>query len=278
VSQVAFEEADTVFIALGTNFPDALVAAAAGGYEDAPVLLTRSDSLPAETISELVRLKPSKAYIVGGTAVISPVVEQQVGLYAQSVERLAGANRYETSAAVSKEVFPSQSAVFVALGENFPDALVAAAVAGDNGGPVLLTRRDHVPQATLDEIKRLSPGVIYVVGGPAAISETAVQELSALEPVTRLSGANRYETAAAVADQFFGCGSSEVFLAYGGDFPDALVAAAAAGHVGSPVLLVTHDTVPDATYEELEALMNPQHIWIVGGTAVIGNEAVAALP
>jgi putative cell wall-binding protein len=276
VSAMAFEEADTVFIALGSNFPDALVAAAAGGYKDAPVLLTRSDSLPPETIIELLRLKPSKAYIVGGAAVISSAVQQEVGTYVPTVERLAGANRYETSAEVSKEIFSSPGAVFVALGENFPDALVAAAAAGDYNSPVLLTRHDHVPQATLDEIGRISPSTIYVIGGAAAISETAAQELSGYGNVIRVAGENRYETAVAVAEQFFACGSL-AFLAYGGNFPDALVAAAAAGHLHSPVLLVAHDTIPTSTYQQLDAL-SPMHIWLVGGTAVIGNDVVTALP
>jgi hypothetical protein len=69
VSEMAFETADTVFLALGTKFPDALVAAAAGGHENAPVLLTRKDVLPSATIAELIRLKPSTVYMGGGTAV-----------------------------------------------------------------------------------------------------------------------------------------------------------------------------------------------------------------
>ncbi len=276
VSAMAFEEADTAFVALGTNFPDALVAAAAGGYKDAPVLLTGSDSLPAETIAELTRLAPTTVYVVGGTAVIKPEVESQLQTLAPTVVRLAGTNRYETSAKVSSTVFASANRVFVALGENFPDALVAAAAAGYVSAPVLLTRHDSVPPATLTELARLSPTTIYVVGGTAAISEAAAQQLTPYGNVVRLWGANRYETAAAVAQEIFAC-EARAFLAYGGNFPDALVAAAAAGHLGAPVLLVTHDTVPVSTRGQLNRL-NPQHIWLVGGTAVIGSSVFDALP
>jgi len=284
VSRTMFDTADTVFIASGENFPDALVAAAVAGSfgVDAPVLLTTKMSLPHATRDEIIRLNPKKAYIVGGTAVISSAVEQKVRSLGPTVKRLAGANRYETSAAVSHEFFRPGGVigVFIASGENFPDALVAAAAGGRNNAPVLLTARDHLPQATLDELVWLQPGVIYIVGGTAAISEDVADHLRSLCSgslvVKRLAGANRYETAAAVAENVFSV-PSEAFLAYGGNFPDALVAAAAAGHVRSPVLLVTHDTIPAATRHELDRLA-PDNVRVVGGTAVIGDEVFNALP
>ncbi len=276
VAETMFDTADTVFIALGTNFPDALVAAAAGGHRRGPVLLTGGTSLAPETIAELERLTPTMAYIVGGTAVISPAVELQVNALVPTVVRLAGADRYETSAAVSSTIFPTANRAFVALGENFPDALVAAAAAGHVSAPVLLTPKDHAPQATLDELARLTPTTIYIVGGTAAISETVAQELTVYGTVVRLAGADRYETAAAVAEEVFEC-EDRTFLAYGDNFPDALVAAAAGGHIGGPVLLVTHDTIPGPTRQQLDRL-SPNHIWLIGGTAVIGDSVFTALP
>lgn len=275
VAETVFQTADTVFIALGTNFPDALVAAAAGGHLNGPVLLTGSTSLAPETIAELLRLSPVKAYIVGGTAVISPAVEQQVKTYVPSVERLAGADRYETSAAVSSTIFPTVDEVFVASGENFPDALVSAAVAGYLGVPVLLTPHGQAPAATLNELARLNPSTIYLVGGTAAISEHVEQQLSSYGDVVRVAGPDRYATAAAVAQEVFAA-AEYVFLAYGGNFPDALVAAAAGGHLGGPVLLVTHDAIPAPTAEQLDWLA-PGHVYLVGGTAVIGDGVFAAL-
>jgi len=277
VAEMAFSHASTVFIALGTNFPDALVAAAAGGHEQGPVLLTDGHSLSPETTAELVRLAPTTAYVVGGTAVISPVVEQQVRALVPNVHRLAGANRYETSAAVSSAVFPTATSAFIAYGGNFPDALVGAAAAGFIDAPVLLTGKDHLPQATIDELVRLRPDKIYVIGGTAVISAAAAGELAPYGTVVRLAGSDRYATAAAVAQEFFEC-QARVFLAYGGDFPDALVAAAAGAYRSAPVLLVTHDTIPAATRGQMNRL-SPERIWLVGGTAVIGESvADSALP
>jgi len=277
VSEMAFDTATTVFIALGTNFPDALVAAAAGGYVDAPVLLTGKDSLPPATIAELQRLTPTTAYIVGGTAVIDPVVEQLVGSLVPNVTRLAGPDRYATAAAVSTAIFPPGNQAFLATGEDFPDALVAAAAAGWYDSPVLLTRKSHVPQQTLDELVRLHPSRIYIVGGTAVISDAVAQQVAAIGTVERVAGPNRYATAAAVSSLLFGMNHMRAFLAYGGNFPDALVAAAAGGHLATPVLLVGHDTIPTETLEQIPFAYR-ENIWLVGGTAVISDAVATAVP
>jgi putative cell wall-binding protein len=278
VAEMAFNEADTVFLALGSNFPDALVAAAAGGYRDAPVLLANAETLPPGTIAELQRLAPQTAYIVGGTAVIDPIVDQLVGSLVPNVIRLAGANRYATAADVSSTIFATANlGVFLATGEDFPDALVAAAAAGHYNAPVLLTRHDHAPQVTLDELARLHPPRIYIVGGPAAISDTVAQELAAYGQVIRVAGPDRYATAAAVAHEFFGMTPDWSFLAYGGNFPDALVAAAAGGHLHAPVMLVTHESIPAPTLEQLQ-LNFRRETWVVGGTAVISDAVFNAVP
>jgi putative cell wall-binding protein len=276
VAETAFQTTDTVFLALGTNFPDALVAAAAGGHLDAPVLLTRSDSLPAETIAELLRLSPSTVYIVGGTAVISPAVEQAAKHYASTVKRLAGSNRYDTAVAVSSTVFSTADTAFIAFGGNFPDALVGAAAAGHVGAPVLLTPYDRVPAPTVAELDRLNLTTIYLVGGRAVISDAVAKQLAPYGHVVRLAGLDRYATAAAVAETVFAT-ADYAFLAYGGNFPDALVGAAAGGHLGGPVLLVSHDTIPNSTRQQLDRL-KPDHVYLIGGTAVIGEAVFAALP
>jgi hypothetical protein len=95
-----------VYVATGENFPDALGAAAAAAVQGGPVLLVRKGSIPSETAAELSRLSPDVIYVVGGTAVITDSVVSQLGAYAATVTRVAGANRYATAAAVSQGVFP----------------------------------------------------------------------------------------------------------------------------------------------------------------------------
>lgn len=71
-------DVDRVYIAVGTNFPDALAGAAAAAAMGAPVLLVQSNSVPAAVAAEITRLGPTHIYILGGTAVISAAVEAQL--------------------------------------------------------------------------------------------------------------------------------------------------------------------------------------------------------
>lgn len=93
----------------------------------------------------------------------------------------------------------STSVVYVATGENFPDALGAAAAAAVGLGPVLLVQPNAIPQPTLDELTRLQPPEIVIVGGTAVISPAVGTQLEGLgwgPTVTRIFGSNRYATAA----------------------------------------------------------------------------------
>ncbi|MCJ7779337.1 MAG: cell wall-binding repeat-containing protein [Acidimicrobiia bacterium] len=95
-----------VYVATGENFPDALGAGPAAAIVKGPILLVTQNSIPGETAAELTRLAPDRIIIVGGTAVVSPSVEAGLGAYAPTVERIAGANRYDTAARLSASTFP----------------------------------------------------------------------------------------------------------------------------------------------------------------------------
>ena len=193
--------------------------------------------------------------------------------------RLAGADRYATAAAISSNFFaPGAPVAFVATGANFPDALSASPAAALARGPVLLTQRDSLPQATIDELVRLGPGTIVVVGGAGVVSDQVVARLAAYAPggVTRLAGSDRFATAAAISRAYFGPGGSVAYVATGANYPDALSAGTAAAVGGAPVLLVTRDSVPAATAAELNRL-RPQRIVVVGGTGVVGDIVLTRL-
>src|SRR5690606_23908170 len=138
------------------------------------VLLVKQGAVPAATAAQLTRLAPERIVIVGGTTSISPAVADLLAGYG-TVERVAGANRYETAAALTQDWQTSQD-VFVATGQDWPDARAGAARAGGTGCPRLLVRRATIPPVTWAELDRLDPGRIFVLGGETAIS-TAVEEL-----------------------------------------------------------------------------------------------------
>ncbi len=181
----AFPAGDTplVFLASGAGFPDALAAGGVAAALGAPVLLTRPDRLPAETVAELRRLRPERVIVVGGPAVVSSTVASAVAALGLSVERVAGADRFATAAAVARRFLPDAPTILAGSGLGFADALAAIPLAGRLGAPILLVWPDSiawpesVPRATRDEVRRRAPSSIVILGGPAAVAELVRYEL-----------------------------------------------------------------------------------------------------
>lgn len=244
-----------VFVVTGVNFPDALATAPVAGRDGSPILLTAPTSLPGSTRDELARLRPNEIVVVGGQGAVSDTVVAQLGAYAGQVRRVAGSNRYATAAMVSTEFFsPNQvSRVFIVTGENFPDALAIGPVAGASGSPVLLVERDNIPNETRDELIRLNPRRIEVIGGEGAISGAVYNQLREFSSRSRrVAGVSRYATAAAVSEQYVNADTvSRAFFVTGANFPDALAVAPVAAALGAPLLLVQNNLVPGSTRGEV---------------------------
>ncbi len=174
--------APIAYIATGTTFPDALAAGPVGGHRGGPVLLTKTDQLVTPTITELKRLKPERIVILGGTGSVSSAVEQQLRSYSSTVSRIGGADRYNVAAATSASTFAAGAPIaYIATGTTFPDALAAGPVGGHRGGPVLLTKTDQLLTPTINELKRLKPRKIVILGGPASVSDAVARRLSSYE-------------------------------------------------------------------------------------------------
>ena len=211
-----------VFIATGRNFPDALSAGPAASAAGGPILLVSTNAIPAVTRAELGRLKPGRIVVLGGTSVVSAGVEASLAGYAP-VTRIAGSDRYATSAAISASAFsPGGGAVYIATGSNFPDALSAGPMALD--GPILLVSKTSVPSVVAAEIGRLKPRRIFILGGSGAVSDAVAGTLATYATVMRLAGPSRYGTSAAISAAAFGSGVPVAFIATGLNFPDALSA------------------------------------------------------
>ncbi|MEO8247437.1 MAG: cell wall-binding repeat-containing protein [Chloroflexota bacterium] len=198
----------------------------------------------------------------------------------RTVTRLYGADRYATAAAISAATFGAGvPAAYVATGLNYPDALAAAAAAGYRGAPVLLVPGTSVPSVVRAELSRLHPTQIIILGGTSVVSSTvfgALRPYAGAGGVSRLSGVDRYGTAAAVSRATFTPGVSVAYVVSGLNYPDALAAAAAAGYAGGPVLLVPGTSLPATVRDELDRL-NPARIVVAGGPSVISNAVVSQL-
>jgi len=269
----------TAYIATAYNFPDALAGAAAAGTIKGPVLfVAASGAIDSYTATELLRLKPDHIVVLGGTGVVSAAVFSALAAYAPAGQtvRYAGADRFATAAAVSLHTFPSNCActAYVATAYNFPDALAGAAAAGTRPGPVLLVNATGaINAATKAELVRLKPAHIVVLGGTGVVSASVFNLLKAYAPagqIARYAGSDRYGTAASISAHTFAasCGCS-VYVSAGTDFNGALSAAAAAGTLKGPLLLVaTTGAIPAATATELTRL-KPAQIIVVGNTSEV---------
>jgi putative cell wall-binding protein len=233
-------------------------------------------------LAEIQRLKPYHIYVLGGTGVVSNAVLSQLASYdnpgSTGPYRLAGADRYATAAAISKAAFdPGLDVVFVANGTDFPDALAGGPAAATREAPVLLTKPTSIPQATKDELARLHPARIVILGGIGAVSQAVANELQAYAQlgVQRWAGADRYATAVAISEEAFPAAAT-VFVAAGYTFPDALSGGPAAGAYAGPLLLTRQSSAPDVTKQELSALQ-PVRIFVLGGTGAISNTVIAEI-
>ncbi|MEL1133811.1 cell wall-binding repeat-containing protein [Desulfitobacterium sp. THU1] len=191
--------------------------------------------------------------------------------------RLAGSDRYQTAIAASQSGWPTGSkAVVVTTGENYPDALSAAPLAGKYDAPLLLVPRSGLSTDILNELKRLSPKNAYIVGGNGVISASVEKQISSMGiSVRRYSGQDRYDTAQAVAREV-GTGQG-VFVTSGTGFADALAVAPIATSKGMPILLVPKDELTPSLKKYVGRMKNVD-IVIVGSEREVSRAIEAQLP
>ncbi len=244
----------SVVLASGANYPDALAASSLAGGFNGPILLTDPNGLSSVAKNQLELLCPSKVFIVGGNAAVSPAVERQVKELLGSgcaVFRVAGQTRYETSL-VAAEINPKSSdTVIVATGGNYADALSVSPYAFASGSPVVLCDMSSgLTAGAMGTISSKKYSKAVIVGGTAAVPASVERQLrsAGVKNITRLSGATRYDTSTKIADfelkSGLGFTMDGVMLATGKNFPDALSAGPLAGRSRSPLLLVD----PGASY------------------------------
>ena len=172
---------NAAFVAVGTNFADALAGGPAAALRDSPLLLVRSSSIPGSTAAALEDLNPDRIYVLGGTAAISNAVKNQLDAYTSGpVTRLAGANRFATAEAITRHFWTKVATAYVASGVNFPDALAGGAVAGRRNLPMLLSGQSDVTLFTGQEVLRLSTRRLNMLGGPAALTSAVETRLKRL--------------------------------------------------------------------------------------------------
>lgn len=190
----------TAVVASGAGFADALAAgpisyagagsAQAGNQLGFPLLLTGGDTLGADAASGLRRLGIQQVLLPGGTAVLSPQVERQLGELGIGVIRLAGLERTATAAELARfavgdrpghpvGVGFDRGSVSLARGDGFVDALAGAAHAGSRTSPLLLSASPQTLGEATTNYLRSQAGRTTKVTAYGGVSAVATDTLNA---------------------------------------------------------------------------------------------------
>jgi putative cell wall-binding protein len=212
-----------------------------------------------DLVTKLTKLKAAEAYY-----------DQ---LKAGQVKRIAGDDRYGTSAKTALDAYPEGAeTVIIARGDDqgdFSDALAAGYLAGVEKAPILLTSPGSLPQEIEVAVKQLGAHKAYVLGGELAVSQGVADRLISLGlEVERITGNNRYATAAAIAARG---GPADTAIVVCGFAPaDSLAAGPLAFSKRYPILLVDKNSVPTATKKAI-AELGVKNIIIIGGENAVGR-------
>lgn len=273
----------TVVLASGSNYPDALAAASLAGAYDAPIVLTEPNSLSVDAADMIEQLSPNVIYVVGGEAAVSKSAVDTAAYYAADgckVFRIAGDTRLETSLAIAKRVRQKSTAsdtLIVATGFNYADALSVSPFAFAYKSPIFLCGSNGLSADAISYISGAGFKRAILVGGTAAVSDRVKQQLTSAGissgSITRLAGSTRYETSAKIMSYAVNAGMnvSNVYLATGTNFPDALAAGPVAGKLRAPLLLV------DPGIEYAHTVLANYRGSVNVATVVGGTSAVSAI-
>ncbi len=276
---------DTVILATGFDFHDALAAVPLASAYNAPLLLADRDNLSAKTLAEIKRLKAKNIIVVASTnskdqngndAAIGKNVYNQLKGY--NVTKLVGSSYYETAKKVAqqlqKKTNKAPNYVFFTTDKNYADALSVSPVAAILKAPIFYVDPKGKLNANttyyLNSVKS-SVKKVFIIGGTNAISKDVVKKIKAVLPgktVQRFAGADRYDTCLRINNAFSGTLTGlSVCVAKGYNFPDALAGGVFAAKMRSPLLLA--DNSIDSRQTKYLKSKKTLNIYVFGGTKAV---------
>ena len=267
ISKKYYDKAKTVILVRHDLFPDSMTASVLAKLKDAPILLNPTNKLDPRVAAEIKRLGAEEVIIVGGPDSISEKVRGDLKAYDKDkdVERIAGVDRYGTSEMVARRVVGITGKKYtgvVASGQVFPDALSVGTFASRDGYPILLVKKDMVPDQVERAIKDLEIKKTYIAGGTNTISRLTEAKLPSV--VERMAGKDRYETSVAIAKSKFK-DSRDAFIASGEEFADALVISPVSGKYNRPTLLASRNKNTNALVKKYISDTRILGITAIGG-------------
>jgi len=159
----------TLLLATGTDFADALSAGAAASRLGGAVLLTDGRRAPA-SVTDYLQGRRATTYAVGGPAAAA----------FPSAKKVAGGTRYGTSQEVARAFFSGHTAVGIASGLAFPDALAGGLHASVHGAPLLLSGHGGLAAEAAQHLRdNASVQRVFLYGGAAALDPQVARDAEA---------------------------------------------------------------------------------------------------
>jgi len=288
IADTSFGSAQTVIIASGETFPDALSASGLAGCYNAPLLLVQRSSVPSAISSRIRALGAKKAIVCGGPATVSDGVVSTLRAKGLAVERIGGIDRYQTATMIARRIAGitgGGGTVYVARGDAYPDALSLSPLAYVQKAPILLTEPRSLNSRTRSELSTGGYRSSRIAGGGVAIGYGVARRMAAsvenqirsyVPDTVRWGGDTRYEVAVKCATEGVAQGSNTwvyVGVARGDGFADALGGGIAAGSRGGVVLLTTTSRLNPKTANAMTAHAGEtRECDVYGGTVAVSTK------
>lgn len=266
VAKTHFGDSKKVILVNREKFPDAISATniSQGRY---PVLYTYQGRVTDGTIELLQSMSIEEIYILGGELSIKPsVVNQLKNETGVKVTRVAGRSRYDANVEAVKEDFTQANHVVIASGEVYSDALYGVSYANTINAPVILSNTNRLEASTVNLLKKLGVKQATIIGGELTVTSNVVSQLSNLGIESkRIAGRNRYIGSAEVASESYQ-NPTNIVVASGEIFSDALVSAPLAQKLNAPILLVRSVHMEEAVENYLKNHSSKiENVYIQGG-------------
>ena len=261
---------NTVVIASGRNFPDALAGSYLARKLNAPILMANEKPQYADPLRAFIKENLEEGgtiYVLGGTGAVPESVLE--GLEAFNIKRLAGTTRYETNLLILDEAGVANEDILVCTGRGFADSLSASAT----GRPILLVGKS-LTEEQIKFMKEHRGNQYYIIGGTGAVSSEIQTVVNDYGTTKRLSGASRYETSILVAETFFENPTTAI-LASAKNFPDGLCGGPLAMSKDAPLILTA--TGKDASAVEYVKTKGISVGAVLGGDGLISDEATKSV-
>lgn len=227
-------------------------------------------------------MRPVRVIALAVAAFAAIALVQPPSAAEAAVTRISGDGRMATSAAISRAVpYATGRTVFLASGRDYPDALAAGPVAAAEQGRLLLTEPDDIPPEIEQELARLRPSEIVIVGGQSTIADVVATEALGYAPtVTRIGGADRVGTSLLLLERQIrttGATPRTVWVASGGGFADALAAGALAARWGHGLVLAPSSASNAYRAALQQRLPASTEYEIAGGPVAVGTDIESLL-